>query len=132
MFLLQKLYVLENLLIKSISKSLLQFLSQFRHLNFNKVLSTFIYSRLDLQSTHSLCNPSERLSTKLDNEVHINLQLSINFNLCEMFTIFSPPSISFFVIFLLIFTEKVICLSVFSPKKSNSLSNSLTSSLIIK
>ena len=60
-------------------------------------------------------SPSERLLTRLDNEVDINLKLSVNFNLC-----------------FLIGTEKVIYFSVLFPKHSNCSSNSLANSLIIK
>ena len=73
-------------------------------------------SREDLQSMHLLqWNPSDKLSTRLDSEVDINLKLSINFSL---YVIVLPLSSSF-----LIGTEKVIYFSVFSPKHSNWPSN---------
>ena len=71
-----------------------------------------MYSRQDLQSVHSLLqSPSERLSTRLDNELEINLKLLINFIL---YIIVLQLSSSF-----LIGTEKVIYFSVFSHKHSN-------------
>ena len=67
---------------------------------------------------------SERLLTRIENEVDINLKLSINSNLYA--TVLPLSSC------LLIGTEKVIYFSVFSPKHSNCSSNSLANSLIIK
>ena len=61
---------------------------------------------------------------RFDNELDINLKISINFIL---YVIDLPLSSSF-----LISTEKVIYFSVFSPKHSNCPSNSSASSLIIK
>ena len=67
---------------------------------------------------------SDKLSTRLDNEVDINLKLSINFNL---YVIVLPLSSS-----LLIGTEKVIYFSVFSPKHSSWPWNYFASLLIMK
>ena len=72
----------------------------------------------------SLSSPSERLLTRIDNVVHINLKLSINFNL---YVTVLPLSSCF-----LVGTEKVIYFSVFSPTHSNCPSNSLANSLIRK
>ena len=72
----------------------------------------------------SLRSPSDKLSTRFDNELDINLKLSINFIL---YVIDLPLSISF-----LIGAEKEIYLSAFSPKHSNCPSNSSAISLIIK
>ena len=69
----------------------------------------------------SLWTLSDKLSIRLDNELGINLKLSINFVLYEIFL----PLLNSF----LIDTEKVIYFSVFSPKHSNCPSNSSTSSL---
>ena len=66
----------------------------------------------------------DKLSTRSDNEVDINLQLSINFNL---YVVVLPLSCSF-----LIGTEKVIYFSVFSPKPSKSPSNTSANCLIMK
>ena len=61
-------------------------------------------------------NPSDKLSTRLDSEVDINLKLSINFSLYVIVLLLSSS--------FLIGTEKVIYFSVFSPKHSNWPSNS--------
>ena len=79
----------------------------------------------------SLWNPSDKLSTGLYNELDINLKLSIDFILYDTFVILSL-ALSFFVIGFLVGTEKVIYFSVFSPKHSNSPSNSSAIYLIIK
>ena len=68
-------------------------------------------------------NRSDKLSTRLDIEVDINLKLSINFSLYVIVLLLSSS--------FLIGTEKVICLSLFSPKHSNWLSNYFASSLIM-
>ena len=68
--------------------------------------------------------PSDKLSARFDNELGMNLKMSINFNL---YVTDLPLSSSF-----LIGTEKVIHFSVFCPKHSNYLSNSFANSLIIK
>ena len=67
---------------------------------------------------------SDKLSARFDNELDINLKLSINFIL---YVIDFPLSRSF-----LNGTEKVIYFSVFCLKHSNCPSNSSDSSLIIK
>ena len=64
---------------------------------------------MKFRSLHlSLRSFSDKLSTRLDNKVDINIKLSINFNL---YVIVLPLSSSF-----LIGIEKVIYFSVFSPK----------------
>ena len=72
----------------------------------------------------SLLNPPDKLSTRFDNELDINLKLSIKFIL---YVINLPLSSSF-----LNGTEKVIYFSVFSLKHSNCPLNFSASSLIIK
>ena len=96
----------------------------FIQLNINSSCLVDIYSRQDLQSVHlSLRSPSERLSIRLNNDLDINLKLTINFIL---YVIVLPlPSF-------LIGTEKEIYYSVFYPKNSNCRSNSSASSFIIK
>ena len=59
----------------------------------------------------SLLLISDKLSTRSDSLIRMNLRLSINFNL---YVIVLPLSCSF-----LIGTKKVIYFSVFSPKHSN-------------
>ena len=82
------------------------------HLHINLLSPIDIYSRPDLHFLHFLLRrPSNKLSARLDNELDINLKLSINFNL---YVIVLPLSSS-----LLIGTEKVIYFSVLSPKHSN-------------
>ena len=68
--------------------------------------------------------PSDKLSTRLDSEVDVKLKLSINFSLYVIVLLLSSS--------FLIGTEKVIYFSVFSPKHSNSPSNSSANFLIIK
>ena len=70
----------------------------------------------------SLLLISDKLSTRSDNLLGMNLQLSINFIL---YVIVLPLSCSF-----LIGTEKLIDFSVFSPKYSNLPLNSSAYSLI--
>ena len=74
----------------------------------------------------SLLLISDKLSTRSDNLLGMNLQLSINFIL---YVIVSPLSLS---CSFLIGTEKLIYFSVFSPKHSNSPLNSSADSLIMK
>ena len=73
-----------------------------------------------------------KLQTRLDNELDLNLKLSINFIFYDIFIILSLPSLSIFVICFLIGSEKVIYFSVFSPKHSNGPSTSSANPLIIK
>ena len=80
-----------------------------------------------------LISSAAKLLTRFDNELDMNIKLSIKIILCDIFIILSLPSLSIFVIFFLIGTEKVINFSVFSPKHSNCCPlNSFTGSLIIK
>ena len=82
------------------------------HLHTNLLSLIDMYSRQDLHFLHFLLwRPSDKLSRSLDNELDINLKLSISFNL---YIIVLPFSSSF-----LIGTEKVIYFSVFFPKHSN-------------
>ena len=67
---------------------------------------------------------SDKLSTRFDNELCINLQLSINFSL---YVTVLPLSC-----FFLIGAEKVMYFSVFSPRHSKLPLNSLANFLIIK
>ena len=67
---------------------------------------------------------SDKLSTRLDSDAFINLQVSINFSL---YVVVLPLSCSF-----LIGTAKVIYFSVFSPKYSKLPLNSLANCLIMK
>ena len=74
----------------------------------------------------SLLLISDKLSTRFDNLLGINLQLSINFIL---YVIVSPLSSRSF----LIQTEKLIYFSAFSPKHSKSSPlNSSANSLIMR
>ena len=98
-------------------------LLHFRLLNNNSFLVD-IDSRQDLQSVHlSLRGPLKRLSTRLDNELDINLKLSINLILYVIIL-----SVSSF----LLGAEKVTYFSVFCPSTPNCPLNSSASSLIIK
>ena len=69
-------------------------------------------------------NPSDKLLTRLDSEVDINLKLSINFSLYVIVLLLSSP--------FLIGTEKAIYFSVSSPEHSNWPSNYFANCLIIK
>ena len=78
-----------------------------------------------MQSVHlSVWSLSERLSTKFDNELDIDLKLSISFIL-SWINLRLSNSFS-------IGTEKIIYCSLLSPKQSNCPLNSSASSLIIK
>ena len=79
-----------------------------------------------------LISSAAKLSARLDNELDMNLKLSINFVLYDTFIISSLPSLSTFVICFLIGTGKIIYFSAFSPKHSNCSPNSSANSLIIK
>ena len=73
----------------------------------------------------SLLLISDKLSTRFDNEICINLQLSIN---SSLYVVVLQLSCSF-----LIGTEKVMYFSVFSPKQSKLPElNSLANYLIMK
>ena len=71
----------------------------------------------------SQLSPSDKLSTRFDNELDINLKLSIN---VILYVTGLPLSSSFLI------GTVVIYFSVFSPKHSNCQSNSSANSLIIK
>ena len=80
----------------------------------------------------SLSIPSARLLTSFDNELAINLVLSINrkmYNIC--FVTFSP-FLSIIASSYSFGTVKVMYFSVFSPKQINSFSNSFANSFMIK
>ena len=77
-----------------------------------------------MHALQSLLLISDKLSTRSDNLLGMNLQVSTNFIL---YVIVLLLSCSF-----LIGTEKLIYLSVFSPKHSNSPLNSSANSLIMK
>ena len=79
-----------------------------------------------------LISSAGKLLTRFDNELDINLKLSINLILYDISTVLSLPSLSIFVICFLIDTEKLIYLSAFPPKHLNCPLNSSASSLIIK
>ena len=72
----------------------------------------------------SLWSPSDKLSTRFDYELEINLELWIN---VILYVTDLPLSGSF-----LIGTEKVMFFSVFFPKHSNCPPNLFANSLIIK
>ena len=79
-----------NLFIKYLLKYFLCFLLHFRQLNINNSSLVDIYSRQALQSVHlSMRSPSERLLRRLDNELGINLMLSINLILYVIVLLFS-------------------------------------------
>ena len=84
--------------------------------------SHLLFSTHDLHSI--LLSFPDILSTRSDNEVDINLKLSINLS---FYAIVLPLSHSF-----LIGTEKVIYFSMFSPIQLSSPLNSFTNWLIIK
>ena len=74
--------------------------------------------------TNSFLFIFDKLSRRLDNEVDINLKLSINFSL---YMVVLSLSSSF-----LIGTEKVLHFSVFSPKQSELPLNCFANYLIMK
>ena len=113
-------------LIKSLLKCFLWLLLRFRQLNINNPSLVDIYSRKDLQSKHLLLwSPSERSSTRLDNELDINSKLSKNFILYVIVLLFSISSFIGTEGYLLYF-------SVFFPRHLNCSLNYSASSLIIK
>ena len=69
-------------------------------------------------------NSSDKLSTRLDSEVHINLELSIKLSSYVIVLLLSGS--------FLIGNEKIMYFSVFSPKHSNWPSNSFANCLIMK
>ena len=71
-----------------------------------------------------------KLSTRFNNEVAINLILSMNFTLYGMILVVLFPSLS--INFFFIGMEKVLYFSLFSPIHSNWPSNAFASSLIMK
>ena len=73
--------------------------------------------------------PSERLLTRFDNELAINLPLPIN---CRMYTFsISSPFLLILVTSFSIGTEKVMYFSLFFPEQLNCFSNSSANSFII-
>ena len=82
-------YIFANLLIKSLLKCFLWHLIHFNYLNINNLSTVDMYSRQDLQFVHlPIRSPSARLSTRLDNELDINLKLPINPILFVIFLLF--------------------------------------------
>ena len=72
--------VFANLLTKVLLKYFLWFLLHFKQLNINALSLVNMYSKQDLQFLHLLLwSPSERLTTRVDDELYINLWLAINF-----------------------------------------------------
>ena len=67
---------------------------------------------------------SDKFTTRSDNLLDINLQVSIKFILYGIVLLLSCS--------FLICTEKLLCFSVFSPKHSNLPLNSSANSLIMK
>ena len=63
-------------------------------------------------------NSLSKIITRFDNELAINLALSINFNLYNMFFVTSSPFLLILITNFSIGTEKIIYFSVFSPKKT--------------
>ena len=104
---LQNSYIFVNLLINFLLKSFLQF---FLYSNtwwlIDHPWKPFGQDKIYNPHTYHYEDLSDKLSARLDNELEINLKLSINFIL---------PLPSFF----LIGTEKVAFFSVLSPKHSN-------------
>ena len=75
---------------------------------------------------------SGRLLTKFDNELAINLALSINCNMKDIFFVISSPFLSILVTTFSNGTVKVMYFSVFSPRQVNCfLSFSANSFMII-
>ena len=62
---------------------------------------------------------SERLLTRFDNELAINLALSINCNMEDIYFVISSPFLSILVTSVSIGTVNVMYFSVFSPKQVN-------------
>ena len=108
MSLLQNSYVFTNLFIKCLLKCFLWFLLHF--INSSKLID-YLWLTCIQNKTYSLYlllrSPSGRLSTRFDNELNINLKLSINFIICVIILLFS----SFFSIEL----EKFIYFLYFLP-----------------
>ena len=77
-------------------------------------------------------NSFRKLLARFDNEVAINLALSINYSLKDIGFLISSPFLSILVIAFSIETEKVVNFLLFFPKHLNFSSNSFTSSFIIK
>ena len=75
------------------------------------VLTIFLFCFVSLLFSFATFTITYKLSTSFDNEIDINLRLSIN---SSFYVILLPLSSSF-----LIGNEKVIYFSVFSPKHSN-------------
>ena len=121
----QNSYVFANLLIRSLLECLLWSLLHFRQLNINNSFPVDMYSRQDLQQpVHLLLRSTTRLSARLDNELDINLKLSIKFIFYVIALLFPISSFNG--------TEKVMYFSVFFSRHSICPLNSSASSLIIK
>ena len=77
-------------------------------------------------------NSFRKLLARFDNEVAINLALSINYSLKDIGFLISSPFLSILVTAFSIETKKVVNFLLFFPKHLNFSSNSFTSSFIIK
>ena len=69
----------------------------------------------------NFCIPSARLLTGFNNELAINLALSMNCNLWDVIFVISSPSLSVLVNSFSIEIVKAMYFSMFSPKQVNCL-----------
>ena len=75
---------------------------------------------------------SEILLTKFDNELAINLALSINCNELDIFFVISSPFLLIILTSFSIWTVKAMYISVFSPRQVNCFLNYSANFIMIK
>ena len=145
----ENLHVLKNLAFSFSSNFCWQFLLQHKNLYSIKSLLKFVYSVKESQHLYliaqvshflsscpylhlSLWIPSERLLTRFYDKLAINLALSINCNMLDIFFVISSPFLSILLTSCSIESVKLMYFSVISPKQVNYFLNSSANSLMIK
>ena len=97
------------------------------------IFKKYLYLQYLLYLHLILWIPSEKLLTRFDNVLAINLALSINCNMYNMFFVISSPFLSFLVTSFSVGTIKIIYyFSMFSTKQVNCLLNSSANLFMMK
>ena len=135
---------LENLYVLKRKRKHLYSIKSFLKFMYSRKQSKYLYLVTQISHFISSCTylhliswiPSKRLLTRFDNELVINLALSIICNMQDIyiyiFFLISSPFLSVLLTSFSIGTVKVILFSVFSPKQVNCFLNSSANSFMIK
>ena len=121
-------FLLQRNHLYSINSSL-KFMHSRKHLHYLYLTSHFSSSFPNLYLI--LWTLSERLLTRLDNELTVNITLSISVNMKDIFFIISPPFLLILLTSFSIKTVKVMYFSVFSPEHLNRFLNFSANSFMI-